>query len=51
MLNIRRMEEMKRLLSKKVTVINEFDIDIEKTNKRNQQKKDLHGPRGVQSFW
>ena len=39
------MEEMKRLLGKKVTVINEFNIDIEKANKRNQQKKDLHGPR------
>ena len=33
------------MLGKKITVINEFDIRIEKANKRNQQKKDLHGPR------
>ena len=42
--NMPWMEEAKRLLGEKITVINEFNIDTE-LNKRNQQKKELDGPR------
>ena len=39
------MEEVKRLLGEKVTVMNEFDTDTEKLTKANQQKKELDDPR------
>ena len=41
-LNISWMEEVKRYLGEKITVINEFDG---KAKKRNQRKKELDSPR------
>ena len=46
-------EEVKRLLGEKVTVTNEFDIDIEKLTKEIQKRKRWTAPGidGVQNFW
>ena len=47
------MEEVKRLLGEKVTVINEFDIDTEKLTKEINKRKSWTAPGidVVQNFW
>ena len=47
------MEEVKRLLGKKVTVINEFGIDTAKLMKEISKRKSWTAPGidGVQNFW
>lgn len=47
------IEVLTRLLSEKVTVINEFDIDTEKLKKEINKRKNWNAPRidGVQNHW